>query len=178
MESMSNQIRPAADEYFEYYHRYTSLVPDGDIVEMLRSQGASSIGYLSALTEEQGAFRYEPGKWSVKECVGHMIDTERIFTYRALRIARNDKTPIEGFEQDDYVKFGSFDACSLRSLIEEFQTVRKATVQLFGHLAEEAWSRRGTASTHEVSVRALAWITAGHEIHHLHVLTSKYFPVF
>ncbi len=171
-------LRPAADEYLDYYHRYISLVPDGDIVETLKRQAKETVAYLSTLTESQGAFRYEPGKWSVKECVGHVSDTERIFTYRALRIARNDRTPIEGFEQDDYVKYGSFDSCTLAGLIVEFQAVRQATVLLFEHLAEEAWTRRGIANKNEVSVRAIAYTSAGHELHHIHVLTSKYFPVF
>ena len=173
---MTSRIRPASDEYFDYYHRYISLVPDGDIIDILRRQAAQTVAYLSNLTEAQGAFRYEPGKWSVKECLGHVTDTERIFTYRALRIGRNDKTPIEGFEQDDYVKFGSFDSCSLSSLIREFEIVRKSTALLFEHLADDAWARRGVASGYGVSVRALAYITAGHELHHLAVLRAKYFP--
>jgi hypothetical protein len=173
---MSFMVRPPANEYFEYYERYISLVPDGDIIETLRAQFDKTTAYLSALSEEQGAFRYAPGKWSVKEALGHLIDTERIFAYRALRIARNDRTPIEGFEQDDYVRFGSFDACTLASLIAEFAAVRKSTELLFAHLADEAWARMGVAYDHEVSVRALAYIAAGHELHHLAVLRAKYFP--
>jgi len=176
MDAMITLVRPAADEYLDYYDRYVSLVPDGDIVEILKDQVETSVSYLSRLSEEQGNFRYAPGKWSVKECLGHMIDAERIFAYRAMRIARNDRTPIEGFEQDDYIKYGSFDACSLASLVAEFQAVRESTEYLFEHLAEEAWTRRGIANKNEISVRALAYIMAGHELHHIAVLKSKYFP--
>ncbi|MEO8027493.1 MAG: DinB family protein [Bryobacteraceae bacterium] len=172
---MNRQPRPAADEYFEYYSRYISLVPDGDILATLRRQIDTSVAHLGSLTEAQAGHRYAAGKWSVKQCIGHMIDTERIFAYRALRIGRNDHTPIEGFEQDDYVQSAAFDACSPASLIEELHVVRKSTILLLEHLQDEAWGRRGVASTYAVSARALAWIIAGHELHHLTVIREKYF---
>ena len=155
---MTAKIRPAAGEYLDYYDRYISLVPQGDVLVTLRDQIEQTVSYVSKLSEEQGAFRYAPGKWSVKECVGHMIDTERIFAYRALRVSRNDKTPIEGFEQDDYVKNGSFDSCALADLLAEFQTVRESTELFFEHLADEAWGRRGVANKSDITVRAIAYI--------------------
>lgn len=106
--------------------------------------------------------------------VGHLTDAERVFAYRALRIARNDRTPIEGFEQDDYVRYGPFSHCRLSDLVEEFREVRHTTLRLFDKLDEEAWSRRGTANKAEISVRALAFILAGHELHHRRVLKEKY----
>jgi hypothetical protein len=111
----------------------------------------------------------------VKEVLGHVSDSERVFAYRALRIARNDQTPMEGFEQDDYVKYGPFGQCSLAALIEEFKSVRQATLALFRSLEDAAWTRRGVANKNEVSVRALAYIIAGHELHHRRLLREKYF---
>ncbi len=168
--------RPESNEYAPYYGKYVSLVPAGDILSALNLQLPETIALLSARTEHDGDFRYAPGKWSVKEALGHVIDAERVFSYRALRIARNDPTPLAGFEQDDYVKYGPFGQCSLASLLEEFTAVRKATVALFRPLDEAAWARRGVASNHEVTVRGLAYIIAGHELHHRRIFQQKYFP--
>lgn len=167
--------RPQPGDYVPYYEKYVSLVPDQDILATLKKQLTETVRLLSACAEDKGDLRYAPGKWSVKEVFGHVIDTERIFSYRALRIARNDKTPIEGYEQDDYVKYGPFGKCSLASLIEEFTSVREATLSLFRGLDEPAWVRRGVANNSEVSVRAIAYIVAGHELHHRRILREKYF---
>jgi hypothetical protein len=129
---------------------------------------------LRSLSDQHGSFRYEPHKWSVKEVLGHMIDTERIMAYRALRVARNDRTPIEGFEQDDYVKNGGFDNRSVSNLAREFEQVRRTTISLFRNLEPAAWERRGIANNVEISVRALAYIIAGHELHHKNGLKEKY----
>ena len=167
--------RPDSNEYAPYYGKYISLVPEGDILVTLEKQLPDTLALL-APREADGDFRYAPGKWSVKESLGHVIDTERVFSYRALRIARNDKTPLAGFEQDDYVKYGPFAQCSLAALLEEFASVRKATVALFRGLDEAAWTRRGVASNNEVTVRALAYMIAGHELHHRRLFQQKYFP--
>lgn len=166
--------RPQPDEYNPYYDRYISLVETGDIVNTLTTQGAETAAMLAAISESRGDYRYAPEKWSVKELLGHVIDSERIFAYRALRIARNDSTPMEGFEQDDYVRNGSFNQCSLSGLMEEFSAVRKTTVLLFAHLTPDAWQRRGVANHNPVSVRAIAWIIAGHELHHGRILRENY----
>ena len=166
--------RPGKDEYAPYYERYTSLVPEGDVVETLERQLGETLALLGSVDEERAGSRYEPGKWSVKEVVGHMIDAERIFAYRALTFARGDRTALPGFEQDDYIGTGAFDARTLRDLAEEFEHVRRSTIKLFGSLSEEAWLRRGTASDSEVSVRALAHIIAGHEAHHVNILRARY----
>jgi uncharacterized damage-inducible protein DinB len=127
-------------------------------------------------SERDGNFRYAPDKWTVKEVLGHVIDAERIFTYRALRIARGDETPLPSFEQDDYVKNGGFSARTLADLGEEFDAVRGASISLFRSFDEAAWGRRGTASQKQVTVRALGFITAGHQIHHRMILEENYFP--
>jgi hypothetical protein len=164
---------PDASEYAPYYGRYISLV-SGDILAALEDQPRETMALLSTLTEAQAQFRYAPDKWSIKEILGHVIDTERIFAYRALRIARNDATPMEGYEQDDYVRNGDFDRCALADLLDEFTCVRRATLSLLQKLTPEAWLRRGIANKNEVSVRALAYIIAGHELHHRKVLEEQY----
>ena len=166
--------RPDPSEYNAYYGRYISLVPDGPIVDRLREQIGETLGVLRALPESRGEHRYAPGKWSIKEIVGHVADAERVFGYRTLRIARGDETPLPGFEQDDYVRNGGFGARTLRHLLDELETVRRGTVLLLEGLDESAMTRRGTASGFPVSVRALAYITAGHERHHLNVLRERY----
>lgn len=171
---METAVRPASSEYAPYYERYVKLVPDGPIVETLRSQIAGTTALLGALPESKGDHRYEPGKWSVKEVLGHLIDSERIFSYRALRFARADETALPGFEQDLYVPAGAFGRRTLRSLLDEFGVVREATVHLFEHLDDEALSRSGIAAEVRMSARALAWIIAGHERHHVGVLRQRY----
>ena len=165
---------PDASEYAPYFGRYISLVSGPDVVAALEDQPRETVGLLSMLSEEQGNFRYEAGKWSIKEMLGHVIDTERIFAYRGLRIARGDQTPLATFEQDDYVRAANFDGCRLADLIDEFVCVRRSSVLLFRQLRPEAWTRRGTASNNPVSVRAVAYIIAGHELHHRRVLQEKY----
>jgi len=165
---------PDVSEYAEYYGRYISLAPAGDILAALEEQPGQTLALLSGLSDEQAHYRYAPDKWSIKEVLGHLIDTERVFAYRALRFARNDPTPLSGFEQDDYVRFGSFGGCPLGYLMEQFSSVREATVFLFEGLSAEAWMRRGLANQNEISVRAIAYVIAGHELHHRQVLKDKY----
>jgi hypothetical protein len=167
--------RPESDEYAPYYKTYVSLVPEDDIVVTLEKQLQETSALLKARSEADGDLRYAPGKWSVKELLGHLTDSERVFAYRVLRIARNDKTPLAGFEQNDYVQYGSFGQRSLADLIEEYISVRKATLSLLRGLDEAAWVRRGVANKNEVSVRAIAYIIAGHELHHKKILQEKYF---
>jgi len=167
--------RPKPGEYDPYYDRYISLIPGNDIIATFANQIPKTVALLSTRTEQDGDLRYAPGKWSVKEALGHMIDTERIMSYRALRIARNDHTPIEGFEQDDYVREGPHSGILLADLVEEFKTVRAATLAFFRNLGPADWSRRGTANTKEITVRALAFVIAGHEVHHRQILEERYF---
>lgn len=165
---------PESREYAPYYGQYISLVTGNDVIGALEEQGKEIVALLFSLSEQQAQHRYAPDKWSVKEVVGHVIDTERIFAYRALRIARGDATPIDGFEQDDYVRGAQFDKRTLAGLVEEFAAVRRATVLLYEGLEADAWGRRGTANQKEVTVRALAYLTAGHELHHRKILKEKY----
>ncbi len=165
--------RPQPGEYNPYYDRYISLIDSEDILGVLEKQAAET----AALLKPAGAkadFRYAPGKWSVKEVLGHVNDTERIMTYRALRVSRGDKTPMAGFEQDDYVRDGNFGQRTLPDLVAEFADIRKATVSFVRHLDAEAGARRGTANYDVISARALPYFIAGHELHHRRVLLERY----
>jgi uncharacterized damage-inducible protein DinB len=167
--------RPQPGEYAPYYDRYIALVNGEDILATLDQQRRETMLLLCGRDEQDGDFRYAPGKWSVKEVLGHVCDSERIFAYRALRISRADPNPIEGFEQDDYVRNGPFALRPLSDLVEDFIAVRRATLSLLRNLDEAAWSRRGVANKNEVTVRALAYIIAGHELHHRGILEERYF---
>ena len=174
IETSPGAIRPADDEYLPYYGRYIQRVPDGDVLSTLSRQIGETLALLRGLPESVASYRYAPDKWSVNEMVGHMIDTERIFAYRALRFARADTKPLAGYEQDDYARNSSFNSYPLSELADELETMRRSTVYLFRHLDDEAWGRRGVANDAEVSVRALAYIIAGHELHHREILRTRY----
>jgi len=168
--------RPEPGEYAPYYETYVSKVKGNDIVGILEAQRLQTAQLFAAHSERDGNFRYAPDKWTVKEVLGHVTDTERIFAYRALRIARGDQTPLSGFEQDDYVRGGNFGERTLVDLAEEFALVRASTVAFLKSLQKDAWMRRGIANKNEVTVRALAFIMAGHELHHRQILEERYFP--
>jgi hypothetical protein len=169
-------MRPQQDEYHSYYERYVSLVDDSDIVHLLEKQRDTAVCIFEGLTEEQGDYRYAEGKWSLKEVFGHLADAERIMSYRLMRIARGDQTPLPGFTQNDYVAGASFERWSVAQMLEEYSAVRRATLSLVRGLADEAWSRTGVVSDNPISVRALAYIVAGHELHHLRVIKERYLP--
>jgi uncharacterized damage-inducible protein DinB len=166
--------KPEQSEFLPYYLRYTALVGPGDIVETLATQMKETQKLLRSLPASMGNHRYASGKWSVNEMIGHVIDAERIFSARALRFARGDTQPLPGFEQDDYVSNAAFDDYPLVELAWELDAVRQATIFFYKHLEEAAWMRRGVASGAEVSVRALAHIIAGHELHHRQILKTNY----
>ncbi|MFN8667717.1 MAG: DinB family protein [Gemmatimonadaceae bacterium] len=166
--------RPEATEYAPYYGGYVGHVPTGDVVETLSTQGEGTLAFLRTISEEASLARYAPGKWSIREVVGHIIDAERIFTYRALRFARNDETALASFDENAYITNASFDDRTLASLSDEFEAVRRATVLLFASLNATEWMRRGIASNNAMSVRALAWVTAGHELHHVGIVKTRY----
>jgi hypothetical protein len=169
-------MRPEPDDYAPFYETYVSLIPGKDVLGALEAHRLQMVQFFAGRSERDGNFRYAQGKWTVKEVLGHVNDAERIFTYRALRIARGDQEPLQGFEQDDYVRAANSNERTLSDLAEEFVVVRSASIVLFRSLSEEAWVRRGTASSFEVTVRALAYITAGHELHHRRILEERYFP--
>lgn len=164
---------PAPDEYHAYYEKYVSLVPRGPVTDRLGAGVGETLDPLRGLSDDEARSRQAPSTWSFKEVVGHLIDTERILSYRAVRVARGDATPLPGFEQDDYVRAARFDDPPLADLLAEFQAVRAATVWQFRNLDAPAWMRRGTADGKPVSVRALAHIIAGHERHHAAILRDR-----
>ena len=166
--------RPDPGEHDEYYTRYIAKVPDGDLLSMLEAQGRETAGVLRGVPEARGDFAYAPGKWTLKEVVGHVSDAERVFSYRALRIARGDQTPLASFDQETWTPQSGATARTLADLVDELEAVRRATLALLAHLPAEAPLRRGTASGKGVSVRALAWIIAGHERHHLGIIRERY----
>lgn len=158
----------------QYFHAYINQVPDRDILAILDQQLAGFHAFFLGLADEQWDIRYAEGKWSVKEVVGHMVDAERIFGYRALRIGRNDATDLAGFEENAYVEAGEFDRRTPHSLMEEFDLVRRANIVMLKGLPEGALERLGTANKLLVSVGALAWIMAGHVEHHVKVVGERY----
>ena len=166
--------RPAPGETNEYYAGYIDYVPDGDIVEILERQLGETLAPLERLDDDAARHRYAPGKWSVKEMVGHLSDTERVFAYRLLRMARGDATPLPGFEQDDFVAAARFDERGIGELIDEFRSVRAATLALLRGLTPDELARTGTASGFPFTARSIAWIIAGHELHHRGVLRDRY----
>lgn len=167
-------IAPATGEYAPHYAGYVGRVPAGDVLARLRRQITETAALLRPLDAAKAAYRYAPGKWSVIEVAGHLCDAERIFAYRALRIARGDETPLAGFDENIYVPAGEFERRSIADVAAEFEAARAATVTLLGGLPEAAWTRWGVANGQRVTVRALAHIIAGHELHHVEVLRTRY----
>lgn len=165
--------RPQADEFSPFYATYINTVSENALGE-LEHQVTSFPEFLKLIPDEKAYYAYAEGKWTVKELVGHVIDTERIMAYRALRIARNDQTPLAGFEENEYVANANFNDRSLESLAEEFAAVRRSNVYLFKHFSADELERRGTASGNPVSVRALLYITVGHLNHHKRILEERY----
>lgn len=164
----------APSEYAPFYQTYVGRVPEGDILEILSGQMADTLGLFRSVPSELEEYRYGPGKWSVREVVGHLIDTERIFGFRALAFARGDATPLPGMEQDEYAAGSNAASRPLSELAAEFAAVRIATVALFRGFSDDAWGRVGIASGCSFSVRSLAFIIAGHEIHHRAGLEENY----
>jgi DinB superfamily len=165
--------RPNPDEHIAYYGRYISLVPDGDLVTELSSEIGNTAALLRA-SSDRADFAYAPGKWTVKEVVGHLADTERVMGFRALWFARGDAQPLPGFDENAWVPSGRFADRTLGDLAEEFAAVRASTLAMARGLATESLARRGTANGAEISVRALLYIIAGHERHHVALLKEKY----
>lgn len=169
----SNPGRPAAGEYLPYYEPYIHRVPDGDIVAIFERQITETAAFFAPFSPEQARWRPAPKEWSVIEIVGHLADSERIFSYRALRIARNDPTPLPGADLEAYVPAAGFESRTLADVVGEYMAVRGATVAFLRSLDTAAWTRRGTADGNAISVRALAYILAGHETHHVEELRKS-----
>jgi hypothetical protein len=166
--------RPNPDEHIAYYGRYITLVPDGDLVAFLESEIETTVALLRRTPLNRADFAYAPGKWTVKQVVGHLTDTERVMGFRALWFARRDVQPLPGFDENAWVPSGHFADRSLADLTDEFQAVRGATLAFARGLDPEAVTRRGIANGAEISVRALLYIIAGHERHHVGLLKERY----
>jgi hypothetical protein len=167
-------VRPAAGECAEFYKGYIDRVPDGDVRTTLALGLEQTLRLLWAVPSEREDFAYAPGKWSVKEVLGHLVDAERVFAYRALRFGRGDQTPLPGFDENEFVRHGGFALRSLADLVTELEHLRRANLLLFRGFEVDCLSRRGVASGHPITVRALVWAIAGHELHHVDVLRDKY----
>lgn len=166
--------RPTPDEFLPYYGKYIAKVPGDDARTALADQIEASLGLLAPLSDAQALHRYAPEKWSVKQVLGHLIDSERVFGYRALRFGRADATSLPGFDENTYVANARFDALPFADLLAEWRAVRASTCALYAGFDAEALLRRGTANDGVASVRALAWIVAGHELHHVSLLRERY----
>lgn len=165
--------RPVESEHDPYYATYIQLVPEHDILTALRSEGEATQALLRGVSDPVAEIRHPPYTWSIKEVMGHLIDCERVFAYRALRIARGDETPLARFDENAYAPMGEFDRRTLADLVEEFAAVRRSSVCLFSGLPDAAWGRRGVANGSGISVRALAYILVGHERHHMGIVRGR-----
>ena len=166
--------RPAPTEYATFYGGYVSDVPDGDLLEHLERQGRETASLLRAVTEPKSKHRYAPGKWTIREVVGHMVDAERVFTYRALSFARGETTALPSFDENAWAVTSNAGERSMKDLIDEFTVVRDATLALFRGFSDKEFTRSGIASNNHITVRAIAYIVAGHERHHIKVLRDRY----
>lgn len=166
--------RPNSSEHIAYYSKYIELVPDGDFVAALRSEMSSTVALLRRVPADKEDFAYAPGKWTVKESVGHIADTERVMGFRALWFARGDAAPLPGFDENAWVPSGNFARRSLADLTAELEAVRGATIAFVRGLDESVLTRRGVTNGAEISVRALLYIIAGHERHHVKILKERY----
>lgn len=175
--SVAPSGRPGAGEFASYAAGDIELVSGDDAVVALASQLELVSDIFGRLTDDEvRGLTYEPGKWTIKEVLGHLADDERIFAYRALCIARDDDRPLQGFDENAYLRTAGFESRRLEDLISEYRAVRQASIALFTGLSETAWCRTGVVSGHTASVRGLAFHIAGHELHHLRVLKERYLP--
>ncbi|HEV3448117.1 MAG TPA: DinB family protein [Gemmataceae bacterium] len=165
--------RPEPSEYAAYFGKYVALVPEDDIVPAMEKELEQTLTLLRSVPEKEALVHHAPYTWSIKEVVGHLTDTERIFGYRALRIARGDTTPLPGFDENAYAQAAAFDRCPLPELIAEFEAVRRSHLWLFRHLPNEAWTRKGVANDNSITVRALAYNILGHERHHTAIVRKR-----
>lgn len=166
--------RPVSSEYNPYFDRYIGLVPEGDILETLVHQHRGTVELLAGISEKASLYRYDSDKWTIKEVVGHMSDTERVMAYRLLCASRGDTSALPGFDQDIWVREAGINQIPFDQILSDFRMVRDATLSLTGTLSEDAWSRRGTVGEYPTSALALAYIIAGHELHHRTILQERY----
>ena len=168
--------RPASTEYVPHFARYVDLVPEGDVLDLLRRQVDETASLVGTLSDRESEHRYAEGKWSIKEVIGHVSDTERVFVYRALCFARGETAGLPGFDENEYARHSNAGSRPMGELLAELRTVRAATLSFFSGLSEEALLLRGTANRREYSVRSVAYIIAGHERHHTGIIRERYLP--
>ena len=166
--------RPESGEYNPYLVQYINLVPEGSIVDILLQQLQDTLEVLADVSEKTAPYRYESDKWTVKEVIAHISDTERVMVYRLLSASRGDTSPLPGFDQNNWIRGTDFNQIPLDHLLSDFKSVRTATLSLTRTLSEEAWLRKGTVGTYSTSARALAYVIAGHELHHRTILQERY----
>lgn len=171
---MANVPRPSAGDYAHFHATYVRDVPDGDVLALLERQGQETVSLLRALSEARSQHRYAAGKWSIREVVGHMIDAERVFTYRALAFARGDANALPGFDEVAWGATTNAHERSLAELLDEYAAVRAATLALFRGFSDAEIARRGIASGQRMSVGGIVYVTAGHERHHVRILKERY----
>lgn len=164
------------NEYGEFYERYVKLSNNTPLDDLLKSNAKEMNDLFEGLSEEDSLYKYEEGKWTLKQVLGHLIDTERIFNYRALCVARREPNALPGFDQDIYVNNADFNAMPVSKLKEQYNATRQHTIALFSHFSDEELLRRGTISGHSFTVRAAGYVIAGHELHHLNILNERYLP--
>ena len=166
--------RPTESEYPDYYQPYVKLVPDGDIEQTLHENLLAVVNLFEGISEEEALYRYAPGKWSVKEVLGHITDTERIMSYRLMRVARGDQTPLAGFNETDYVQAAQTNSLSMEAILEDFQATRHSSITLIQNTPAQSWANKGNANGMEITTRAIAYIIAGHEMHHRKIVEERY----
>ena len=167
-------MKPTENEYAPYYGKYIVLVTEENIIEALENSLQDTLELLGGITEEKANFAYAENKWSIKEVIGHIGDSERVFAYRALCFSRNDENNIAGFDENHFIANSNFKNLSLKDVVDELVAIRNSTIALFKNMSEDAWTRKGIANDNEISVRALANILVGHERHHVGVIRERY----
>jgi hypothetical protein len=166
--------KPSPSDLSKYYQSYLHYIPEDDLLQVLKEQKKVFEDFLGSVSPDKEIFRYAEGKWMLKEVVGHLCDTERILSYRALRISRNDKTPMSGFEENEYTPNSNYKDRTLKNIAEELLAVRSATILLFENMSEEMFDRKGIANNNEVSVRAILFFIVAHARHHMGVIKERY----
>ena len=166
--------KPRKEEYPEFFQTYLNKITDGNILDILKNIQSYYVKIYEDLSEEDSNYAYEEGKWSLKELLGHITDAERVFTYRALRFARNDSTKLQGFDHDKYVKEANFNERTKESLLNEYKLTNNSAIELFKSFTDEMWLRKGNVSNGSFTVRSIPYILAGHELHHLAIIKERY----
>ena len=169
--------RPHSQEYPVYFNRYISLVPEGDVLMTLEDQAVRTVALLSKLSEEVSVYRYAPDKWSIKQVVGHVMDTERVFNYRALCFARGDQAHLPSIDQDQFAANANYHDRPLLDIMEEYGSIRRNTILLYRSFEPDDFTKMGSASDYRLSLGSIAFILAGHETNHINVIKDRYLKI-